>query len=142
MLGRTLAIPIQSTTLLCDRIDISSYRIIVPFVYIRLFRLAPGHIVFTHNSPCIYNSAKGFVLGDNTECSLLQSVLEVDKTFPKLFSSATETKAFPRARNAHGEGPEAAYGVRVSEQLSATITSDSFFLCSGRARPNSGSGFR
>ena len=26
--------------------------------------------------------------------------------------------------------------------LSATITSDSFFLCSGRARPNFGSGFR
>ena len=31
---------------------------------------------------------------------------------------------------------------RVSDQLSATITSDSFFLCSGRARPNSDSGFR
>ena len=29
---------------------------------------------------------------------------------------------------------------RVSDQLSATITSDSFFLYSGRARPNSGSG--
>ena len=33
-------------------------------------------------------------------------------------------------------------GTRVNYQLSAAITSDSFFLCSGRARPNSGSGFR
>ena len=32
--------------------------------------------------------------------------------------------------------------IRVSDQFSATITSDSFFLCSGRTRPNSGSGFR
>ena len=31
-------------------------------------------------------------------------------------------------------------GNRVSDQLLATITSDSFFLCSGKARPNSGSG--
>ena len=30
----------------------------------------------------------------------------------------------------------------VKNQLSAAITSDSFFLCSGRARPNSGSVFR
>ena len=33
-------------------------------------------------------------------------------------------------------------GGRVKNQLSAAITSDSCFLCSGRARPNSGSGFR
>ena len=31
---------------------------------------------------------------------------------------------------------------RVSDQFSATITSDSFFLCSGRTTPNAGSGFR
>ena len=31
---------------------------------------------------------------------------------------------------------------RVKYQLSAAITSDSFFLCSGRARSNSGSCFR
>ena len=31
---------------------------------------------------------------------------------------------------------------RVSDQFSTTITSDSSFLCSGRARQNSGSGFR
>ena len=30
----------------------------------------------------------------------------------------------------------------VNHLLSAAIMSDSFFLCSGRARPNSGSGFR